>query len=111
MCTSVSRSRPRWGWRPPAAPPGLGPPAPPEEVGEDVADPAAEAAAPAEALPEVAGVEARAEDPAARVVGAALLGVGQDRVGLLDVLEALLRSGIARVLVRVVLPRELAVGL
>ena len=41
----------------------------------------------------------------------ALLGVGQDRVGLLDLLEALLGVLVAVVRVRVVLARQLAVGL
>ncbi len=40
-----------------------------------------------------------------------LLRVGEDVVGGLDLLEHLLRLFVARVLVRVVLPRELAVGL
>src|SRR5204863_7184318 len=81
-----------------------------EQVGEDVADPA-EAAEAATAAAEGVRVEARAEDPAARVVALALVGVGQDGVRLLDLLEALLGRRVARVLVRVVLPRELAVGL
>ena len=50
-------------------------------------------------------------EDAALVVLLALLGVGQDRVRLLDLLEALLGLLVARVLVRVVLARELAVGL
>ena len=50
-------------------------------------------------------------EDAALVVLLALLGVGQDRVRLLHLLEALLGLLVARVLVRVVLARELAVGL
>jgi hypothetical protein len=78
---------------------------PADDVGEDVAEAA-------EAAPERAGVEAAgaAEDPAG-VVGLALLGVGQDRVRLLHLLEALLGRLVARVAVGVVLARELAVGL
>src|SRR5918996_4533997 len=78
-----------------------------EQVREDVAH-AAEAAA------ERAGVEAAAraaEDPAARVVRLALVRVGQDRVRLLHLLEALLGGLVAGVAVRVVLAGELAVGL
>src|SRR5690606_24661606 len=45
------------------------------------------------------------------VVLLALLGVGQDRVGLADLLELRLRCGVAGVLVRVVGPGQLAVGL
>src|SRR5207244_2581144 len=84
-----------------------------EQVGEDVADPAeaAEAARAPTATAERVRVEAGAEDPAAGVVALALVGVRQDRVGLLDLLEPLLRRRVARVLVRVVLARELAVGL
>ncbi len=48
---------------------------------------------------------------AERVVGAALLGVGEQVVGGLDLLELLLGTVVARVSVRVVLARELAVGL
>ena len=86
-------------------------PAGAEEVGEDVPDPAEAAkAAGAAAGPERARIEA-AEDPAAGVVALALLGVGQNVVGLLDLLEALLGRLVALVAVRVVLPRELPVGL
>src|SRR4051794_30100842 len=82
-----------------------------EEVGEDVREAAREAAGPAgAAAPEGARIEA-AEDPAAGVIALALLRVGQDRVGLLHLLEALLRGGVVRVAVRVVLPGQLAVGL
>jgi hypothetical protein len=80
-----------------------------EEVREDVAK-AAEAASPA-AREAGAREAAAAEEAAARVVRLALLGIGQDRVGRLDLLEALLRSLVALVRVRVVLPGELAVGL
>ena len=45
------------------------------------------------------------------VILLALVGIGKHGVGLGDVLELLLRSGVARVGVRVVLPRELPVGL
>ena len=90
------------------APPGAGR-AGAEQVGEDVPDPA-EAAESGCARPERARVEA-AEDPATRVVLLALLGVGQDRVGLLDLLEPLLGALVALVAVGVVLARELAVGL
>src|SRR5690606_17753337 len=45
------------------------------------------------------------------VVLLALFLVGQHRVRLTDVLELLLGGGVTGVLVRVVLPRELAVGL
>ena len=48
---------------------------------------------------------------AERVVGAALLGVGEQVVGGLDLLELLLGAVVARVPVRVVLARKLAVGL
>src|SRR5262249_17884766 len=83
---------------------------------------AATAAAPAEEpaaeVAEVAEVEvgeARAAGPAGDaavrrapgVVLLALLGVGEDVVGALDLLEVLLRSLVAGVLVRVVLAREL----
>ena len=53
------------------------------------------------------GLPVRAE----LVVELALLGVGQDRVGLVDVLEPLLGGLVARVPVRMVLARELAEGL
>jgi len=84
-----------------------------EEVGEDVAE-AAEAATGASgsaAAAEAAARESATEDAAAGVVLLALLGVGQDRVRALDLLEALLRRLVAVVRVRVVLARELAVGL
>ena len=88
--------------------------------------PAAHAAAeqPAEQVAEVAelaeverdALAARAEAHTAVrravvVVGLALLRVGEDVVGGLQLLEALLRLLVARVLVRVVLPGELAVRL
>ena len=85
-----------------------------EQVGEDVGEAAEPAGAgrPAGAAsaPERARVEA-AEDAAAGVVALALVGVGQDRVRLLHLLEALLRRLVAGVAVRVVLAGELAVGL
>ena len=80
----------------------------PEQVGQDVADPPEPAAA--RAGPEGARIEA-AEDPAAGVVSLALLRVGQDVVGLLDLLEALLGRLVTGVAVGVVLARELPVGL
>ena len=81
-----------------------------EQVGEDVAEAAAEAAG-GSAGAERAGIEAAAEDPAAGVVRLALLRVGQDRVRLLHLLEALLGVRVVLVAIRVVLPSELAVRL
>src|SRR5919206_513555 len=78
----------------------------PFRVGTPPVAPAGRAAA----APERGGVEAT-EDAAARVVLLALLGVGQDRVRALDLLEALLGGLVAGVAVRVVLARELAVRL
>src|SRR5207248_2023598 len=76
-----------------------------EQVAEDVP----------EATGERAGVEASAaeagERAAAAVVLLALLGIREHIVGLRDLLEALLRSLVARVAVRVVLARQLAVSL
>src|SRR5439155_1160289 len=79
---------------------------------------AAEQAAEDVAEVEVAEVERRrpgsrtaAVARAEGVVLLALLGVREHVVGVLDLLEALLRLGVARVLVRVVLLDELAVGL
>ena len=48
---------------------------------------------------------------AERVVLLALLGFAEHVVGLLDLLEALLRGGVARIPIGVVLARELAIGL
>src|SRR5207247_4316028 len=79
-----------------------------EEVG-DVAEVEVEPAGPAAAP---TGKSART--PVGRAEGVvllALLGVGEDVVGALDLLEALLRLRVARVLVRVVLADELAVRL
>ena len=59
-----------------------------------------------------AGPPAAAEaEQRAAVVLLALLGVAEDVVGGLDLLEALLGPRVARVAVRVELARELAVGL
>src|SRR5690606_32998641 len=75
----------------------------PENVAEDVAE-AAEALEPAEAsLPEGAALVAEA------IVAAALLRVGEAGIGLGGLLELLLRLGVPRVLVGVILKRELAV--
>src|SRR5262249_62233127 len=82
-----------------------------EQAAEDVAQ-----------VAEVPDVEALAEGEAAvrprppvlraeAVVLLPLLRVGEDVVGALDLLEALLRGGVARIRVRVVLARELAVRL
>src|SRR5204862_5203633 len=79
--------------------------APAEEAREDVSEVRGEAAAPAEAAP---ATEAR-EHPAG-VVLLALLGIGQRVVGLLDLLEPLLRGVVAGVPIRVVLAGELGVG-
>ena len=58
------------------------------------------------------GPAGAAEDARADlVVLLALLRIREDVVGALDLLEALLGRLVARVLVRVVLPRELPVGL
>src|SRR5829696_6049836 len=84
-----------------------------EEIGQDVAE-ASEAAAAApgpEATATAAAREAAAEDAAPGVVLLALIGVRQDRVGGLHLLEALLGVLVAVVRVRVILARQLAVGL
>ena len=77
-----------------------------EEVGEDVArsEPASKPPAPPPPGPPPA-------NDAAAVVLLALVGVAEDVVGRRDLLEALLGLLVARVAVRVVLARELAVGL
>src|SRR5204862_8014 len=74
---------------------------------------AAPAAEPAEAAAKRPWIEAAAaaEETAARVVRAPLLVIRERRVGLLDLLEALLRGLVASVAIGVVLARELAVGL
>src|SRR3954469_14831744 len=81
--------------------------APPEERTEDVADVGGETATRAA---EAAG-GAEAGEGAARVVLAPLLRVGQNVIGLLDLLEALLGSSVPGVAIGMVLADELAVGL
>ena len=75
-----------------------------EDGREDVAEVGGEGAgatpAPTEAPEEPAGV-----------VLLALVGVGERVVGLLDVFETLLGSGVVRIAIRVVLAGQLAVGL
>src|SRR3954471_136543 len=87
-----------------------------EQVAQDVAEAAgleaAEAAlARGPAAPRPAAAPAGAEEDPAAVVLLALVGVAHDVVGRLDLLEALLGLRVVRVAVRVVLARELAVGL
>src|SRR4051794_232200 len=86
----------------------------PEQVREDVAEAAgleaAEAALATAGARPAAPATGAEEDPAA-VVLLALVRVAHDVVGGLDLLEALLGLGVVRVAVRVVLARELAVGL
>ena len=77
---------------------------PTEQVRDDVAEAAAERAR-VKAAGEVA------ERSRAAVIRLALVGVRQDVVRLRDPLEALLRLLVALVAVRVILARELAVGL
>ena len=78
-----------------------------EEVGEDVAEAArVEARLAAAAAPDV-----RERVAQLAVVLLALVGIAEHVVGLGDLLEALLGLRVARVLVGVVLARELAVGL
>src|SRR5690606_9826607 len=92
----------------PAAPPA--PPARAEQVAEEIVQDVAERAEVAEvAEPGPAG----ASDPlvAEAVVGAALVRIGQHRVGLGGLLELLLGLRIVRIAVRMELERELAVGL
>jgi hypothetical protein len=93
---------PALGTRGPAAPAPVS-----EDVGDDVPE-AAEVSAAKRARVKPAGA---AEDAAARVERLALLGVGQDRVRLLDLLEALLGVLVPGVAVRVIFPGQLAVGL
>src|SRR5581483_1177309 len=84
---------------------------PSEEVAE-VAEVEALAGREGEAArPAGAGEASAAVRCAERVVALSLLRVGEDVVGGLHLLEALLRARVARVLVRVVLARELAVRL
>ena len=95
-----------------AAHPGrLSPAAPAAPGAEDPAEDVAEIADVEVAEVEVAASEARRAVGAEGVVLLALVGVGQEVVGRLDVLEPLLRGRVARVPVRVVLAGELAVGL
>src|SRR3954468_7631753 len=112
IVTSASRSVPRAasGRRaPPFAPP-------PKRVPRMSAEPAgleaAEAArARGPAAPRPAAAPAGAEEDPAAVVLLALARAAHDVVGPLDLLEALLGLRAGRVAVRVVLARELAVGL
>src|SRR5262249_17359504 len=83
-----------------------------EEAAEEVAEIAEVVVAAGVAEVEVARIEPRAAAVAAEcVVLLALLRVGERVVRVLDLLELLLGGGVARVLVRVVLGGELAVGL
>ena len=86
----------------------------PEDVVEDVLEPAevarGEPAAGAAATGAAGPAAAHAEDPAA-VVLLALVGIADQVVGRLDLLEALLGRGITRVVVRVVLAHQPAVRL
>src|SRR5205085_11589216 len=84
------------------AAPGAAAHAAPEEGLEDLA----EATETLEA-PEAAGVDARVAE---EVVGAPLVGIGEDRVGLGALLEAIGGLRIVRVAVRVVLHGQLAEG-
>ena len=79
----------------------------PEDVPEDVVEDIAKAAA------EAAPTEGVDIDPvvAELVVGGPLLRIGEDLVGFLGLLEAILRLRVVGVAVRVVLHREAAVGL
>src|SRR3954451_2908849 len=123
MATEVSRSLPRSGRGPvvpaPAPPPrprgappvaaaggaagGAATAAAAEQVGQDVLE-AAEVGRgeAARAAASAGAAAAHAEDPAA-VVLLALLGIADQVVGRLYLLELLLRRGVARVAVRVVL--------
>jgi hypothetical protein len=87
--------------------------APAEQVRQDVAEVAGVEAAEAALARAGAGARASAgaEEDAAAVVLLALVGVAQDVVGRLDLLEALLGRGVVRVAVRVVLAGQFAVGL
>src|SRR4051794_7519481 len=76
-----------------------------EQVGQDVAEAARVEAA------EAAALTAAGRAEAAAVVGLALVGIAQQVVGLLDLLEALLGLLVVRVAVGVVLTDQLAVGL
>src|SRR5262249_3820182 len=83
----------------------------PEQVGEDVAHRGGVEVEVAEAAEAAAGAGAGRERAAAAVVLLALLGIAEHVVRLGDLLEAGLRLLIVRIAVRVVLARELAVGL
>src|SRR3954471_17631037 len=76
-----------------------------EQVGQDVAEAARVEAA------EAAALTAAGRAEAAPVVGLALVGIAQQVVGLLDLLEALLGLLVVRVAVGVVLTDQLAMGL
>ena len=79
-----------------------------EHLLEDVGKPARKAAAEAEIAGTAAAVLERGM--AEPVIGGALLIVLQDVVGLVDFLEFLLGRLVARIAVRVILHRQLAVG-
>jgi len=80
-----------------------------EEIPEEVVEDVAEVAEVAEVLEARAAGGADAFVPEA-VVGPALVPVGEHRVGLRRLLEALLGLGVVRVAVGVVLESELAIG-
>ena len=109
--TVVSRSRPRSAAGLVRTPPPRPAARRVEDPGQDVREGAevGPGAPPPPAAPPPNGPGA-AEDAAAAVVALALLGIAEDVVGLGDLLEALLGAGVL-VRVRVVLARELAVGL
>src|SRR5205085_7861912 len=77
-----------------------------EKVRQDVAETSTEGA-----RIEPTGHSESAERAGSTVVGLALLRIGQDVMRLGDLLEALLRLLVARVAVRVILTRKLAVRL
>ena len=88
------------------------PPAePPKRFDEDVAHRGAVEVEVAEAAEAAARAGARAERPGPAVVLLALLGVAEHVVRLGDLLEARLGVLVARVAVRVIVARQLAVGL
>ncbi len=86
---------------------GPGPGTLPEEVAEDVLEPAGLSSA---ACPS-SGEPRSPTHGADCVVLLTLLSIGEDRVGLGDILEHALRAGVPTVLVRVVLARKLPVRL